>query len=244
MTIDGKLNVVLYYKETILCVKIVDTLELTITLFFEISNIDDVVNKFLTNSLFNGEKLSTICNAIDWQGRKIFFPIHLKSELINEHLYIYKMQVHNPYINEFTFAASTQVTKLSFKEYVSHQNIQLLYNGQRTESGRMFAFRFEEEIGKNNYASLDYHIDNGNLEKLGITIFFENKCFFLDFSHLGIGKESMMFKLPILNIHHKYYIEKSKPWEYDNDALVTLCTQCHEKRYQQRKIPMYPDKQR
>lgn len=32
-----------------------------------------------------------------------------------------------------------------------------------------------------------------------------------------------------LNIHHKYYVEGKKPWEYPNDALVTLCEDCHQK---------------
>jgi len=30
-----------------------------------------------------------------------------------------------------------------------------------------------------------------------------------------------------LNIHHKYYIKDKKVWEYDNDALITWCKDCH-----------------
>lgn len=30
-----------------------------------------------------------------------------------------------------------------------------------------------------------------------------------------------------LNIHHKYYIENRKAWEYNDDALITLCENCH-----------------
>lgn len=32
-----------------------------------------------------------------------------------------------------------------------------------------------------------------------------------------------------LHVHHKYYILGRKPWEYPNDALITLCSDCHEK---------------
>lgn len=32
-----------------------------------------------------------------------------------------------------------------------------------------------------------------------------------------------------LNVHHKYYIQGHKPWEYENDALVTLCEDCHKR---------------
>jgi hypothetical protein len=31
-----------------------------------------------------------------------------------------------------------------------------------------------------------------------------------------------------LNAHHLYYEKGKKPWEYDNDAIVTLCQKCHE----------------
>jgi hypothetical protein len=31
----------------------------------------------------------------------------------------------------------------------------------------------------------------------------------------------------IIQVHHKYYIRGRKPWEYDNDALITLCNWCH-----------------
>ena len=30
-----------------------------------------------------------------------------------------------------------------------------------------------------------------------------------------------------LHVHHHYYINGKKPWEYNNSVLVTLCEQCH-----------------
>lgn len=30
-----------------------------------------------------------------------------------------------------------------------------------------------------------------------------------------------------LNIHHKKYINGKKPWEYEDDDLITLCEDCH-----------------
>ncbi|GEM_PF-2268184 len=30
-----------------------------------------------------------------------------------------------------------------------------------------------------------------------------------------------------LHIHHLYYLPNYKPWEYDDDALLTLCEKCH-----------------
>ena len=31
-----------------------------------------------------------------------------------------------------------------------------------------------------------------------------------------------------LHVHHLQYINGNKPWEYDNNDLVTLCKNCHE----------------
>ncbi len=31
----------------------------------------------------------------------------------------------------------------------------------------------------------------------------------------------------LLNVHHKYYAKNKLPWEYPNDALITLCDNCH-----------------
>lgn len=30
-----------------------------------------------------------------------------------------------------------------------------------------------------------------------------------------------------LHVHHKYYLENHKPWEYSDSALITLCEDCH-----------------
>lgn len=30
-----------------------------------------------------------------------------------------------------------------------------------------------------------------------------------------------------LHVHHKYYLENHKPWEYGDNALITLCEECH-----------------
>ena len=34
------------------------------------------------------------------------------------------------------------------------------------------------------------------------------------------------------NIHHKYYTDGKKPWEYPDDCLITLCEDCHKKRHE------------
>ena len=31
-----------------------------------------------------------------------------------------------------------------------------------------------------------------------------------------------------LHVHHRYYEKDKEPWEYPDDALITLCEDCHE----------------
>jgi hypothetical protein len=35
-----------------------------------------------------------------------------------------------------------------------------------------------------------------------------------------------------LNVHHAYYESGRKPWEYDNEMLITWCEDCHAERHE------------
>jgi hypothetical protein len=41
-----------------------------------------------------------------------------------------------------------------------------------------------------------------------------------------------------LNVHHKYYKQGYEPWEYDDEALITLCPDCHKKEHENNSIPV------
>lgn len=42
-----------------------------------------------------------------------------------------------------------------------------------------------------------------------------------------------------LQVHHKYYIEKYLPWDYEENVLVTLCNNCHKKVHQETAVQVY-----
>lgn len=51
-------------------------------------------------------------------------------------------------------------------------------------------------------------------------------------------------KNKILHVHHKFYYkypdgEMVKPWEYDDDALITLCEDCHKWYHSKHKPKIY-----
>lgn len=42
-----------------------------------------------------------------------------------------------------------------------------------------------------------------------------------------------------MHVHHKYYITNKLPWQYDHDALITLCHLCHRELHKKNIIPIY-----
>ena len=102
-----------------------------------------------------------------------------------------------------------------------------------------FAFLFKEDMGQRNYAAINYFYGNNILEELELKVLFNNKFYNFYFSHLHYYNERTLFGFILLNIHHNHYILGREPWDYDNNALVTLCSRCHQKRHQQTKIPLY-----
>ena len=40
-----------------------------------------------------------------------------------------------------------------------------------------------------------------------------------------------------LQVHHKYYLWNAEPWQYDDDALITLCAGCHDNIHKNTSMP-------
>ena len=57
------------------------------------------------------------------------------------------------------------------------------------------------------------------------------------YGYKTVGKKQK--KAIFLQVHHKYYYLDKYPWEYNNDALVALCEDCHNKVHETEKIPVF-----
>lgn len=207
--------------------------------FFPISRISDL-DIFFPNDLFDGRDLSTVCNNVQWRGNYDNAHICLyNSKRLEEDLYIHMMHVYG-LGNEFYFATDTKVDKLHLVGV--RNNINMLHNAQQID-GYLFAFNFKENLGQSNYAQIKYslHTNNILLEELEINIFCENKSFHFTFCSANYKNNEPIFKFIPLHIHHNYYILGKKPWEYDDKALVTLCSKCHQNRHLKEQIPIYKD---
>ena len=44
---------------------------------------------------------------------------------------------------------------------------------------------------------------------------------------------------PVLQVHHKRYIQGKSLWDYENDDLITYCKKCHTDYHLENEIPVY-----
>lgn len=74
-----------------------------------------------------------------------------------------------------------------------------------------------------------------------------NKC---DPSNLGLFLDEKFLQsvqwdyVKGLHVHHKYYQEDKRPWEYSDDSMITVCSPCHETIHAREKIPFLDKKGR
>ena len=107
--------------------------------------------------------------------------------------------------------------------------------------GWAYLFEFPCVISNEIYVNIEYSlpfiIGDSIFERNIFNITFGNRLFSLRYW-------PYTFPLKGLNIHHTYYIEGHKPWEYENDTLVTLCEDCHKKRHETSHIPLFDSNKR
>lgn len=106
--------------------------------------------------------------------------------------------------------------------------------------GYFLLFEFDNQITNSIFLNIEYHL-NSKIHFDYYDQFIENTVINITFDNylLSIIVTPVFSGIRGLNIHHKYYIEGKKPWQYSNDALVTLCEECHKKRHQNTDIPLY-----
>ena len=204
--------------------------------YFPINNIEDIEELF-PNTLFNGMKLTCYLQNCEWI-KNIRVPVRISSKLIADNIFYSYFETYDIWTH-YDFISNYELSEIHFRKAIDNE-LQMEYNNIKID-GRMFAFSFEEKVSNTNYAAIKYHCGGNSslLEILEIHIFYNNKLYYLYFSHLDYIDKKPVFNFTQLHIHHKYYIKDRNPWEYENDALVTLCAECHQKRHNTTNIPLY-----
>lgn len=204
--------------------------------YFPINTINDL-EEYFPNALLNGKKLSDYLEDCDWTNN-IRTPIRTLSKHIADNIFFSSFETYDIWTH-YDFISEREISEINYRKAIDNC-LQMNYNDILI-SGRMFAFSVVESISKSNYAAIKYHCGGNTslLETLELHIFYNNKLYYLYFSHLNYIDKNPIFTFATLHIHHKYYIKGRNPWEYENDALVTLCADCHQKRHQTTNIPMF-----
>jgi 5-methylcytosine-specific restriction endonuclease McrA len=193
-------------------------------IYFPFSDLNDITYffpKFPINDLY------TYCNEIEnrWSTIKGFEKIKYdKIEQYNQS-YIYTFR-------PFGFL-STGVSVFSYKsiklnQYIKHQRLDISLKCKLHDvKGVIFAYLFEE-LGNKNFIQLNYYDNIGNIDLL-FTL--RSQVFKIELLNPSFPSPNPLYNLKLLNVHHKYYINGHMPWEYNNDSLITLCNECHQKRH-------------
>lgn len=198
-------------------------------MFFPISQISDLDNMFPAG-LFAGKNLSQMIAEIEIPTNYEFYPTPVfvdDVKTVNDNLFVNLFSLYSVWSNPEKIATSEPLNcihvaflydncpvddEMSKDNYYKYQG-KFIYP-------RIRIFLIRESLGTQNYASISYW--EGKSHVLNITFTVDNNYY--DITLNGIDNYG---DFKTLNVHHKYYIKGHKAWEYDNDALITLCTECH-----------------
>lgn len=190
------------------------------------------ISKFIDDiPEFRLENLGNIKYIDDSEGiEELYHKIRLCKQS-KEGTNYFKSRFHFP---DAEIICNQDVDSLSGKGTVLFSQIEI--NDINIESSWIDAFVFNQSLSNKvflyfhgcNYSFNNKYVNSKYI--LGLTI--ENV--FLRFT---IFTRSIVYRG--LNVHHQYYVQGLKPWEYPDDALITLCEDCHKKRHQESTISVY-----
>ena len=186
-------------------------------------------------SLCNNEKAKSIYKVpIVWNPYKGLKPISVSTVDCTN---IYKLNLFQPgdykdnvihfnfaYILEYRFIyiiINHKVEAFDFCLYRYPKSACI--DGKDYSTYPMAVLKFDEELTDKYFLYID---------DKSVNLTYKNIAFFVHLSHY-------QFIYDGLNVHHNYYVSGKKPWEYDDDALLTLCADCHKKRHEREAIPVY-----
>lgn len=178
-----------------------------------------------------------------------FKGIEFEMEYENDGVNVYELDLFespNKLFDDFISIPEKLITVTRKKIECLDANVYELGDISRKDNsldavGWAYLFEFPCDISNEIYVNIEYSlpfiIGDSIFERNIINITHNNRL-------LSLRYWPSTFQLKGLNIHHTYYIKGYKPWEYDNEALVTLCEDCHKKRHETSDVPLYDSNKR
>lgn len=214
---------------------------------FMVLNSLEEVNKLLSEWRFDGLCFSEFLTSTTKYEFDCFDNVKMTNDesfdnkdlcLLRFRLYRDNSKYYN-YLHEFNgygaILSSCNHDNISLKSFRLYNNI----TNQKHEVERGWFYYFEFDKPLINMTCVSITGENHYLQYKGfyygdytIKVQFENKMIVFN-----VFSEDLIFDS--LNIHHTYYIYGRTPWNYNDEALITLCEKCHQKRHENQKIPIY-----
>ena len=211
--------------------------------FIKLDHIEEL-DSILKGWLFNGTIFSKFWSNIPYNTPYPISNIPFQAECCDEDLTVYDLNLFNTRNSLFKDIWSTpekiiavSKEKIEYLDAIAYSFSGMSKNINSHEAlGSAYLFEFPCDISDEIYVNIEYSlpfkIGEVRYDRNIINITYQNRVLSLRYS-------TWDFKMKGLNIHHTYYIKGRKPWEYEGEALVTLCENCHKKRHETSHVPYY-----
>ena len=195
---------------------------------FTISGYSEI-DKLMQDCSIEEKPVSTFFKSIKWDD-KSYAPRDFSHRYVQGNRYLISL-TDKDFPKPVLFAADDYPIYPAYNKYII-SNLTLRINHVRKELQDFHTFfvalRWKNKLGKQNY----FKVKDGC-----IAILINNRLFGFLYNKYNI-REHCALNFATLHVHHKLYILNRKPWEYNDDKLVTLCSDCHGKIHQTHKTPL------
>ena len=184
---------------------------------FKISGYSEL-DELMKECSIDGQSISVFLKSIEWKD-KTYIPMKdFETKYVKGKKWYVSFK-DNSNKEPFSFAADDYPIHPSYIKY-EERNLKVWHSGNGMNlSVDFFAFKLHGYFGNTNYVKI-------RNEEGDISIYINGIFFCFRQIKYGIFR-FMAFDFATLHVHHKLYIENRAPWQYKDENLITLCSDCH-----------------
>lgn len=196
---------------------------------FKISGYSEL-DELMKECSINGQPISNFLKCIEWKDN-IYTPMtDFEQKYVRGKRWIISFK-DNKSKRSFSFVADDYPFHPSYVKY-EKEDLRVWHNGKGVNIPiNFYAFKLHGYYGNSNYIKI--------IKETGdISIYIKGHYFCFRAGYWGMF-QYIAVNFATLHVHHNYYIEDRFPWEYDDNALITLCSDCHSETHENNKTPLF-----
>lgn len=195
---------------------------------FKISGYSEI-DKLMQDCSIEEKPVSAFFKSIKWDD-KSYAPTDFSHHYVQGNRYLISL-TDKDIPNSIQFVADDYPTHPAYNKYtISNLTLRINHVRKELQDFKIFfvALQWKNQLGNHNY----FKVKDGN-----ITMLINNRLFGFLTNKYGVFQYCAL-SFSTLHVHHKLYILNRKPWGYNDDVLITLCSDCHGKIHQTHKTPL------